>query len=165
MEQVHFAPLSKFKPGVDALFAEQAIFLRKLVPRSDIQHVGSTALTECLTKGDLDIQVRVSAADFETAKTQLLQHYTIIPGGFTEPDGRSCKDERTVPPVGVHLTVIGGSCDVQWRIREVLRKQADLRERYDSLKRRFHGKSMDDYRVAKADFFEELRATAEYQTL
>ncbi len=135
------------------------------MPGSDIQHVGSTAIPGCLTKGDIDIQVRVRCEDFAAAKAALQGHYKILPGGFSESDAVSFKDDSTNPPLGVHLTVIGGSSDIQWKFREVLLARKDLRTAYDDIKSKFQGKDMEDYRIDKNKFFERLRGTPEFQAL
>jgi GrpB-like predicted nucleotidyltransferase (UPF0157 family) len=54
--------------------------------------------------------------------------------------------------LGVHLTVIGGTADVQCKFRDLLAASPHLRKQYDELKRRFEGGSMQKYRDAKAEF-------------
>lgn len=39
------------------------------------------------------------------------------------------------------------------------------RKEYDQLKKKYEGGDMDAYREAKADFFEKIKATAEYREL
>lgn len=77
-------------------------------------------------------------------------------GGFASADAISFEDSSSEPPLGVHLTVIDGSADIQWRFRDRLLASPALREQYDRLKRRFHGGSMTDYRAAKATFVERV---------
>jgi GrpB-like predicted nucleotidyltransferase (UPF0157 family) len=148
---------------VDVLLAEHAWLFRLLIPGADVQHVGSTALPDFLTKGDLDIQIRVSAASLEEGKARLLQRYALLRGGFAEVDGISLHGERASTSIGIHLTVVSGSCDFQWKHREALAARPDLRAEYESLKRQFHGKSMQGYREAKGRFWGRVMRTAEYQ--
>ncbi|MFE3575677.1 GrpB family protein [Lysinibacillus sp. NPDC059133] len=49
--------------------------MKELLPEADIQHVGSTAIPDSVTKGDLDIQVRVSAEQFSIAVELLSNLY------------------------------------------------------------------------------------------
>ena len=51
MELVYFTDVAGIKQAADNLFLEQGRLIRTLVPGSDIQHVGSTAIPGCLTKG------------------------------------------------------------------------------------------------------------------
>lgn len=108
-----------------------------------------------LTKGDLDIQIRIARKNFRSAKAILAGLYKPLKGAFRGRDGASFKDDSTNPSVGIHLTATGGSCDFQWKHRDLLRKRKDLRIQYDALKARFQGKSMKAYRAAKEKFMKK----------
>ena len=151
-ERVHFAPEENFRADVERLFRQVEGLLRRLVPTADIQHVGSTAIPGSLTKGDLDVQVRVAAGDYPAARARLAEVYAINEGGFASDDATSFEDYDGQPALGVHLTVIGSGADIQWQFRDLLRASSDLRSEYDRLKQRYHGGSMEEYRTAKAVF-------------
>lgn len=127
-----------------------------MVPGAQIEHVGSTAIPGSITKGDLDVQVRVVASDYRAAEERLRELYDVNVGGFSGNDAISFEDYSDQPHVGVHLTVVGGSADIQWRFRDLLLASEPLRQEYDDLKRRFEGKSMAKYRDSKADFVERV---------
>lgn len=160
-ERVYFCPENEVRELVSRRYAQVKRELEALVPGSDIQHVGSTAVPDSLTKGDLDIQVRVNIAQYPLAKEILCRTYSVNDGGFVADDAISFEDDSTEPSVGIHLTVIGGSCDVQYKFRELLLKSVILRKEYDNFKRQFDGGLMDAYRNAKADFVERVLATEE----
>jgi GrpB-like predicted nucleotidyltransferase (UPF0157 family) len=151
-ERVYFAPEQQFRGAVDILFGRVAVRIRALLPNSDIQHVGSTAVPGSLTKGDLDVQVRVAPAEFAAAKERLSQVYSVNTGGFVGDEAISFEDYSTQPPLGIHLTVAGGKWDLQWKFRDLLLESPVLCDEYDRLKRRFHGGSMEKYREAKTAF-------------
>ncbi len=151
-EIVHFAPEQDVRDTVASLFQRVEAQVRNLVPSADVQHVGSTAIPGALTKGDLDVQVRVAGTEYVAAKDRLSKIYTVNVGGFAADDATSFEDCGTKPPLSVHLTVIGGSADIQWKFRDLLAASAELRDQYDQLKRRFEGRSMAKYRDAKAEF-------------
>ncbi|HEU4562245.1 MAG TPA: GrpB family protein [Longimicrobium sp.] len=151
-ELVHFAAEQRSREAVYQLFRQVETQLRTVVHSADIQHVGSTAIPGSLTKGDLDVQVRVAGSEYSEAKEKLSEIYAVNPGGFASEDAISFEDYSTQPPLGVHLTVIGGTADIQWKFRDLLIESADLREQYDRLKRQFEGGSMERYREAKAEF-------------
>jgi GrpB-like predicted nucleotidyltransferase (UPF0157 family) len=155
-EKVSFLPDSSFRHKVYPLFEELKLDLQLIIPGGDIQHVGSTAIPGSLTKGDLDIQVRIAASQYQAAKACLCERYDINTGGFAADDAISFEDYSRDTPVGVHLTVIGGSCDSQFLFRDLLNSQEQLREAYNELKLSFEGKSMTSYRDAKAEFVERL---------
>src|SRR5258708_1816260 len=62
-ERVFFAEVGQVKARADALFAKVDARVRSLLPSALVEHVGSTSLPDGLTKGDLDVQVRVRAED------------------------------------------------------------------------------------------------------
>lgn len=139
--------------------------LQRILPSAEVHHVGSTALLGALTKGDLDIQVRVSREDFDASAESLQRHFAVLEGGFEPPDGMSFKDESTTPELGIHLTVVNSEADVQWVFCEMLAANALLRAEYDEIKRRHRGRPMEDYRDAKEDFFAKLRASPQFESI
>lgn len=155
-ERVYFYPEKAVREIVACRFAQAKRELEGLVPDSDIHHVGSTAVPGSLTKGDLDIQIRVNVEQYSLAKERLCQVYSVNEGGFVTTDAISFADYSTEPSVGIHLTVIGGSCDIQYKFRDLLLKSASLRKQYDDFKFQFEGGSMEAYRNAKADFIERV---------
>ena len=151
-ETVSFLPEDHFRARVQRRFAQLRSELQTAISGAQIEHVGSTAITGALTKGDLDVQVRVSASAYSAAKDRLCELYDVNAGGFSGSDAISFEDYSGEPHVGIHLTVVGGSGDVQSRFRDLLLAPESLRQDYDDLKRQFEGKSMAKYREAKETF-------------
>ena len=48
-------------PNVQHVVAKLNASLRPLLPTAEIEHIGATAIPGALTKGDLDVMVRVAA--------------------------------------------------------------------------------------------------------
>ncbi|MDQ2076261.1 GrpB family protein [Marinimicrobium sp. ABcell2] len=151
-ETVSFSPEKYFRLRIEKRFEELRNELQAMVPNSEIEHVGSTAIPGSLTKGDLDIQVRIGKSEYSAAKDKLFQLYDVNHGGFTAEDAISFEDYSSDPHVGIHLTVRGGSGDIQYLFRDRLIASEPLRREYDNLKRRYEGKSMAEYRDAKEKF-------------
>lgn len=143
--------------SVTQLLEEQRQNLIELVPGTNIEHIGSTAIPGLLTKGDLDILVRVSVSQFHVAIEQLKQRYKVAqPHNWTDTFA-SFKDDSGEIPVGIQLVVNGGAEDVMFRRHQALLKgDAALRQAYNALKQRFEGRSGDDYWQAKDAFFKKL---------
>jgi len=78
--------------GGSRLFTRVEAQLQALLPDADIQHVGSTAIPGSLTKGDLDVQVRVTSDEYGAAKDALSTLYRINFGGFASEDAISFED-------------------------------------------------------------------------
>lgn len=156
VEVAHFARVSQYQQDAVVMFAAVRGKLESHMPDAVYEHIGSTALPDGLTNGDVDIQIRVKGKDFQQAKRIVTQYYQPTTGVFMSPYGASFKDGESVVPVSIHLTVINGPCDFQWRQRDLLLSRPDLRKRLTALKRRFHGEDMEQYRKAKRAFFKRL---------
>ncbi|OAB25544.1 hypothetical protein PMSD_27720 [Paenibacillus macquariensis subsp. defensor] len=165
METVHFFENSKFHANAQQLFIEQKAIIETLIPKADVQHVGSTSVPNSLTKGDLDIQVRVKPEDYLYAVDTLSQLYSVNNGSISSDSFKAFKDDITEPPLGVQLTVIDTEFDFFWKFRDVLLTNDHYRAEYDDLKRNYDGKDMDDYREAKNTFFEWLMQTPEFESI
>jgi GrpB-like predicted nucleotidyltransferase (UPF0157 family) len=155
-ELVHFVPEAEVRAEVDRLWQTERKKLLRLWPAADVQHVGSTAVPDSLTKGDLDIQVRVADADFADAEAVLASHYQRNAKSDRTRGFASFTDEKARPPLGVQLTAIDAPEDTFHRFRDVLKAHPPLREAYDTLKRGWEGRPMVGYRAEKAAFFAEL---------
>ncbi|ASL62610.1 GrpB family protein [Bacillus cereus] len=162
MKPVNFLEQSKINEMANKEVSHQKSRILELLPNVDIQHIGSTAIPNSITKGDLDIQVRVSKEDFTKAVEILSTIYDINEGSTKTDFFRAFKDDSLPLPLGVQLTVINSDLDFFWKIRDVLLKNDEFRKEYDDLKRNFEGKTMDEYRLAKNQFFERIMNTPEY---
>ncbi|MFJ7952814.1 GrpB family protein [Lysinibacillus sp. NPDC096418] len=165
MEQVNFFENSLFKEKVEKTFLVQKKLIHEHMPEADVQHVGSTAVPHSLTKGDLDIQVRVTPELFLKAVQTLSKLYDLNEGSVKTDSFRAFKDDSTIPPLGVQLTIIDSEYDFFWKFRDVLILNDIFRVEYDELKIEFEGKEMDEYRVAKNEFFQKIMATPEFNEL
>jgi len=157
-----FVSENEVRESVAQLFSQIKQQLSELLPGADIQHVGSTAIPGCLTKGDLDVQIRVSAEVYPEARRKLAEIYKVNDGGFVADDATSFEDYDTQPPHGVHLTVIDGSCDIQWRFRDAVCASEKLRKEYDAFKRGFEGQSAEAYINAKYHFVLRVQSSDVY---
>lgn len=160
-ETVSFVPESRVRAQVMQSFEKLRITLEPVVEGGEIHHVGSTAIPGSLTKGDLDVQIRVKKTQFETVSSRLRAIYVVNEGGFTGTDAISFEHKDGDVSIGIHLTVIDGSCDLQHRFRDRLLASIPLQKEYDQLKRRFDGRSMKAYRDAKEQFV--LRVMPEFR--
>lgn len=161
--QVHFQDEQLLRRQIESVFSLQKANLRSFLPYADIRHVGSTAIPGTLTKGDLDIQVRVEEKEFPQARKILLALYDRNDGNPETEHFISFKDDRNTVPLGIQLTVKDTEFDIFWKITEVLKENDVLRRGYNELKQKFEGATMEEYRRAKADFFKRLMKNSLYQ--
>ncbi len=129
--------------------------LRRLsFPDAQIEHIGGTSVPGSLTKGDLDINIRVRPEDFGRTTETLKKLYEINqPDNWTSGFASFKDDGRNL---GVQLTVIGSPDDHFVPQRDYLNNHPEKVLEFNKLKEKFEGKSMEDYRKEKGEFFENL---------
>lgn len=154
-EVVHFSSEPEVFAKADQLYREVAGQLSKLLPQAEVHHVGSTAIPGSLTKGDLDILVRVHRELFPDADAVLASQFARNTGSVRTEEFSAFQDSTTDPELGVQLVVIGSALDEFLAWRDRLEREPEIRRQYDELKRRFEGQSMDAYREAKSQFIAE----------
>ena len=143
----------------NACFDELLPHLMSILPSgTEIRHVGATAVPGCLTKGDLDIAVRVERLAFPAADAILTQQFARNTGSVRTSDFAAFEDAGSHPPLGIQLVVTGSAYDDFHRFADSLRADATLVDAYNVLKRRFNGQPMQDYRDAKGAFVERVLA-------
>jgi GrpB-like predicted nucleotidyltransferase (UPF0157 family) len=161
MSQAHFVLVHHVIKTAQVVFGEEKDRIRRLIPHADIKHVGSTAVPGALTKGDLDLQVRVRAEDFASARDILQTHYRIHqPEKWTSTFASFMDPDENRIPTGIQLTAMDSDADFFFRARDLLVNSPIWLCRYYSLKELYEGKSMDAYREEKGRFFENLHQAA-----
>src|SRR5688572_2454533 len=100
MERVTFVEESQIRGQVQRAFRRYRRRLQRLLPRAEILHVGSTAVPGSLTKGDLDIQVRVEREAFRETRRTLAQHFARNTGSTATSSFASFQDDGATPKLG-----------------------------------------------------------------
>ncbi|WP_053220044.1 GrpB family protein [Virgibacillus senegalensis] len=162
VEYVYFAPESVFREKAEKVFAKHRKLILKRLPQSEVHYIGSTAVKGSLTKGDVDLQVRIDQQDFPEAKKVLQEIYAINEGSYQTSFFCAFETEDQLP-IGVQLTVNGSEVDHFWKTTRFLQENPSCNEAYNQLKRQFNGKDMENYRDAKAEFLAEVLASEAYQ--
>ena len=154
METVHFVKTEEVSEKIDRLFESEKAKLSELFPHADIQHIGGTSVPGTISKGDLDINVRVGQAEFDATIEKLKTLYEINqPSNWTAGFASFKDDSRDL---GVQVTVIGSLDDCFVSQRDYLRAHPEKVAELNQLKEKFEGKNMEDYRKEKGLFFEKL---------
>lgn len=163
MEYVTFVEQATIAEVADAAFEQHKARLLELLPYADIQHIGSTAIPGALTKGDLDLQVRVLQAEFPDAEACLAQIYERNTGSIRTASFASFKDDHADPPLGIQLSVKGSELDDFCAFRDFIVAHPGYLEEFNQLKRSAQGLTMDDYREHKGRFVEKILELAKAQ--
>ncbi|SDZ99040.1 GrpB domain, predicted nucleotidyltransferase, UPF0157 family [Thalassobacillus cyri] len=164
-EKVTFSPEEEFRERAEKVFEKHKNKIQNKLPEAEVYHVGSTAVRGSLTKGDVDLQVRVTQDDFDEARKALLELYPVNTGSDRTTFFCAFECEEEVLPVGVQLTVIGTSVDHFYPMTRFFIENPSYIETYNALKRRYEGTDMEAYRKTKAAFLTELLETPAYQEI
>jgi GrpB-like predicted nucleotidyltransferase (UPF0157 family) len=151
-------PESEFRPAVAAAIQQHSAAIQALLPDAEIEHIGSTAVPGALTKGDLDLLVRVPSSRFAEAIDAVRRHYEIHqPQNWTTVFASFKSEPEGEIPIGIQLVVAGGLDDrlfVGWRER--LSTDRALLESYNELKLTHECSDPEAYLEAKAKFIEAI---------
>jgi GrpB-like predicted nucleotidyltransferase (UPF0157 family)/predicted kinase len=157
-EPVTLVPVTKVAATAKKIVMELEKLLARVLPRCRIEHIGATAMPDGLTKGDVDINVRVLSDDFGLAVDVLRRvgFQVAQPKNWTQTYA-SFSDASHVLPVGLQVTVVGSPDDFLVPLRDLMRRDVELRRRYDRCKREAASQGPDGYWAAKNALLAELR--------
>jgi GrpB-like predicted nucleotidyltransferase (UPF0157 family) len=130
------------------------LLTRVLPPTADVRHIGATAVPGCLTKGDLDIVVRVRIDQFSDIDAMLASRFARNEGSIRSETFSAFEDASTRPHLGIQLVAINGPFDFFHLFIEALQRSPRLFEEYNALKSQYNGANMTLYRKAKDAFIE-----------
>jgi GrpB-like predicted nucleotidyltransferase (UPF0157 family) len=141
-----------------AAFDEHRERVLGLVPTAEVEHVGSTSVPGALTKGDVDVLVRVRPDDFDAAVIALRSRYAVHqPANWTPTLASFAEPGAADPPVGIQLVVAGSTDDALFGpFRDALIRDPDLLAEYNALKRHYDGSDYRRYTDIKGRFVERV---------
>jgi len=160
---VYFKSEKTLRKTVKKAFLQEKRVIAKILPSVDVQHVGSTAIPNSLTKGDLDIQVRVKKEDFTKTVKELLKLYKKDTENRCTKTYVSFKKYNGEILIGIQVTVINSKEDDFSKLRDILLSNPKYQKELDSLKKKYNGKTMSEYRRVKAKFFNRLKQTSKFK--
>lgn len=158
MESVRVRPSVELADATRAAFDHHREQVLRLLPDAEVEHVGATSVPGALTKGDLDVLVRVRATEFARAVAALriayavhqLHNWTPTLASFTDP-------ASSAPPVGVQLVVAASASDALFGpFRDALIADPALLAEYNALKLRLDGESYERYTPTKGAFIDDV---------
>jgi GrpB-like predicted nucleotidyltransferase (UPF0157 family) len=157
-EDLSFCRASTLRSRIEQAFEDEQAQIRHLLPRAEVLHTGGTSVPGALTRGDLDIHVRVSADDFCEACDTLISVYVEY-----RPEMWTAEFVTFVAPnasiaTGIALTAVGGEHDRRFLVAwERLKRDPLLLGKYNELKLEYEGApDADSYKAAKSAFFTAL---------
>ena len=156
-DEMRFLEPEHYVQHADKIFRILRDCVGASLPNAEIEHIGSSAIRGAISKGDLDMLVRVSGADFETAINKMKAL------GFSEKVGTLrtaslCMLETTEfkIDVAIQLIVRGSEFEDFIRFRDRLNSDQDLVQKYNQLKRGCSGMTAAEYRAVKSEFIQAI---------
>ncbi len=158
MESVRVRPSAEMAEATRAAFDHHREQVLRLLPDAEVEHVGATSVPGALTKGDLDVLVRVPASEFARAVAVLGNAYAVHQSHNWTPTLASFNDPASsTAPVGIQLVVAASASDALFGpFRDALIADAALLAEYNALKLRLDGESYERYTTAKGAFVEDV---------
>jgi GrpB-like predicted nucleotidyltransferase (UPF0157 family) len=155
-ERLHFRPAQEV-PGIGEAFRSERERILALLPDAEVVHTGASSVPRALTRGDLDIQVRVPPSRFDGALGTLDAVYARYRPDIWSHGFAAFVAEAAVP-TGLVLTAIGAEHDRLFtRSWEQLRREPEFLQALNELKLGWEGSEDDGgYEEAKAAFFAAL---------
>lgn len=153
-------------PRVQRVLAEVVARLRVLLPDAEIEHIGATAIPGALTKGDLDVMVRVLSFEFQAAAEKLKTVFSIKqPTNWTENFASFGEDHGYELPLGIQLVAKDSDADFFVFLRDYFTKDSAALAKYNQLKILHASQGPESYWEAKNTFFSEIIALKTHEKL
>jgi GrpB-like predicted nucleotidyltransferase (UPF0157 family) len=142
----------------ETVFHEHRDAVLAIVPDAEVEHVGATAVPGALTKGDVDLVVRVRGPDFAAAVEALRGRYAVHqPHNWTPTLASFKAPHATGLEVGIQLVVEGSDADGFFGpFRDALIRSPGLLAEYNDLKQRLDGLEYERYTERKGEFIERI---------
>ncbi|OEY94898.1 hypothetical protein BJD20_17780 [Acinetobacter proteolyticus] len=154
---MHFFSTPEYQPNCAQLFEDYKNKIQQLIPYAIIEHIGSSAIPNAISKGDLDIYIEVPAHQFldSIEKSQQLNFKEKLDTLRTH---ELCMLQSQQHDVALQIVVTGSEFCNFITFRDLLTNSPSLTQQYNQLKQRCVGLSQDQYRQIKADFIQSVLA-------
>jgi GrpB-like predicted nucleotidyltransferase (UPF0157 family) len=153
MTRVVLRPVSELAPQVERVVARVTAQLGALLPDAEVHHIGATALPGALTKGDVDVLVRVPPARFTMVVEELGRHFAVKqPANWTASFASFGDDAGHELPLGVQVVAEGGPEDFFLYLRDHFLAHPEALREYDRLKETYAPGGAEAYWRAKCEF-------------
>jgi GrpB-like predicted nucleotidyltransferase (UPF0157 family) len=123
---------------------------------AEVHHIGATAMPFGHTKGDVDVNIRVEAAEFPAVVASLTERFDVAQRENWSPTFASFSTDEYALPFGIQVTVEGSDDDFLLALHERIKADPRLVQQYDEVKLDAAGRGSTAYWEAKNDFLRGL---------
>ena len=154
MNGMHFLQPNEYQPQAERLYEDLKVRLSFAIPYSEIEHIGSSAIAGAISKGDLDVLVRVSKEQFADAITAIESLGFSIKVGTLKTE--SLHIFQGSNNTAIQLIERGSEFEDFIKFRDRMNADSSLVEKYNRLKIICTGKPDYEYRALKSKFIETV---------
>lgn len=131
----------------------------EIAPWAKVLPIGGTFIKGALTKGDVDLLVRLRKNEFSKTIKLLRTFYKENNKELWNDDFAIFKDDRSfAEKIDILVVSIGSQADVRHKATKLLRNNKLLLKEYNQMKAKFADKGSDEYKAAKGNFYNKLEA-------
>ncbi len=150
---LHFVPSEEIYAKAKELFDIEKKRILDLYPNVAVDHIGSSAIPNALTMGDLDIQICTDKETFsKVTKTLKSMYHVNHPDIWTNEFAPFHWKDHSEMPMSIVVTVKDSLYDDFGKSRDFFKTNPVALNAYNEIKKQFEGKTYDKYRVAKNNF-------------
>jgi hypothetical protein len=144
-------------PDALRILAEQRDLLRDAGVPGELVLEGGSSVPGALTRGDVDLHLRVPPADFPAAVGKLRRSHAIVHPEIWGPTLATFEATGTTRSIGIAVTPVGSEHDLRFtRTWQLLRADPDLVAEYNAAKLAEDGPRGEGYEERKSAFFDRV---------
>ena len=152
-------PVEELAPSLRDHLVSIAARLAALLPDAEFHHIGATAIPGAITKGDVDVLLRVEALRFASAVEIMRQHFiTKQPENWTESFASFGHDCSFPFPLGVQLVIQDSESDFFLFLHEYFTSDSRHLAEYNRIKKESAPLGAEEYWKAKDRFLGPIGA-------
>lgn len=152
---VHLIPAESMQPHAASVLATVQALLDTLHIPGQLVLVGGSSVPGALTRGDIDLHLRVPSDEFDQIASRLKDVFDVVHPEIWAPT-LATFDVTRDPPVGLAVTPRGSEHDLRFaRSWQLLAADPGLVQAYNEVKQ---SAADDEYEARKSDFFDMLLA-------
>ncbi|MEU8234303.1 GrpB family protein [Actinoplanes sp. NPDC048967] len=154
MEIPELRPAAEVITTARAILAHEQARLAALLGEHELALVGGSSVPGALTKGDVDLHLRVPAAGFGAAVAALREIYVVVRPEIWQESLATFEVPGAPLPTGVAVTPVGSEHDTRFRRGwQLLAADPALVDAYNAMKLR-HRDRPEKYEQRKSAFFD-----------
>lgn len=150
---------NELAPRVQQVLAAVREKLAAILPGTALEHIGATAIPGAITKGDVDIVLRVAPGAFPAIVDKLRAHFAVRQAANWNENFASFGDDMGYGlPLGIQVVIRDSDMDFLTYLRDYLADRPDVREEYNRVKLQNADQGPESYWKAKDAFFAKILA-------